>query len=93
MFKVGYSTSSINSFGGVNFADSLIGNATICRNLYYFPIEFISRELDFIKPTFRLKKFIFRFMVVPSKWIKQGRGYVLKLFTTKNITWYLSKTG
>lgn len=55
----------------------------ICRNLYHFLIEFISRKLDFIKPNFRLKKFIFRFMVVPSKWIKQGRGYVLKLFTTK----------
>jgi len=53
----------------------------------------MSRELDFIKPTFTLKKFIFRFMVVLSKWIKQGRGYVLKLFTTKDITWYLSKTG
>ena len=29
------------------------------------------------------KIYRFRFMVVPSKWIKQGRGYVLKLFTTK----------
>jgi hypothetical protein len=55
----------------------------ICRNLYHFLIEFISRKLDFIRPNFRLKKFIFRFMVVPSKWIKQGRQYVLKLFTSK----------
>jgi len=55
----------------------------ICRNLYHFLIELISRKLDFIKPNFRLKKFIFRFMVVPSKWIKQGRQYVLKLFTPK----------
>ncbi len=55
----------------------------ICRNLYHFLIEFISRKIDFIKPNFRLKKFIFRFMVVPTKWIKQGRQYVLKLFTSK----------
>ena len=47
----------------------------ICRNLYHFLIELISRKLNFIKPNFRLKKFIFRFMVVPSKWIKQGRQH------------------
>ena len=55
----------------------------ICRNLFHFLTEFISRKLDFIKPNFRLKKFIFRFMVVPSKWIRQGRRDVLKLFTSK----------
>lgn len=55
----------------------------ICRNLFHFLTEFVSRKLDFIRPNFRLKKFIFRFMVVPSKWIKQGRQYVLKLFTSK----------
>ena len=55
----------------------------ICRNLYHFLTDFISKKLDFIKPTFRLKKFIFRFMVVPSKWITQGRQQILKLFSTK----------
>ena len=55
----------------------------ICRNLFHYLTKFISRKLDFIKPVFRLKKFIFRFMVVPSKWIKQGRQHILKLFTTK----------
>ncbi|MDP2887466.1 MAG: transposase [Bacteroidota bacterium] len=55
----------------------------ICRNLYHFLTDFISKKLDFIKPSFRLKKFIFRFMVVPSKWIKRGRQQILKLFSTK----------
>lgn len=55
----------------------------ICRNLFHFLTDFISKRLDFIKPNYRLKKFIFRFMVVPSKWIKQGRQYILKLFSTK----------
>ena len=55
----------------------------ICRNLFHFLTEFISRKLDFVRPNFRLKKFIFRFMVVPSKWIKQGRQNVLRLFTSK----------
>ena len=55
----------------------------ICRNLYHFLTDFISKKLNFIKPTFRLKKFIFRFMVVPSKWINRGRQQILKLFSTK----------
>lgn len=55
----------------------------ICRNLFHFLTGFISKRLTFIKPTFRLKKFIFRFMVVPAKWISQGRQQVLKLFSRK----------
>lgn len=55
----------------------------ICRNMFHFLTDFISKKLDFIQPTFRLKKFIFRFMVVPSKWITRGRQKVLKLFSTK----------
>lgn len=55
----------------------------ICRNLFHFLTDFISKRLDFIKPNYRLKKFIFRFMVVPSKWIKRGRQHILKLFSTK----------
>jgi hypothetical protein len=55
----------------------------ICRNLFHFLTNFISKKLDFIKSNYRLKKFIFRFMVVPSKWIKRGRQYVLKLFSKK----------
>jgi len=55
----------------------------ICRNLFHFLTSYISRRVDFIEPTFRLKKVIYRFMVVPSKWIKRGRQDVLKLFTNK----------
>lgn len=55
----------------------------ICRNLFHYLKQVVAKKLGFIQPTFRLKKFIFRFMLVPSKWIKQGRQMVLKLFTTK----------
>jgi hypothetical protein len=55
----------------------------ICRNLFHFLTDFISKKLNFIGPSFRLKKFIFRFMVVPSKWIKRGRQQILKLFSTR----------
>ncbi len=33
MFKASYSTSNINSFGGTNFADSLIGNASVYKTI------------------------------------------------------------
>lgn len=55
----------------------------ICRNLYHFLTSYISKRLDFIRPNFRLKKFIFRFMVVPAKWIKRGRQHILKLFSNR----------
>jgi len=55
----------------------------ICRNLYLFLTDFISKKADFIKTYFRLKKFIFRFMVVPSQWITRGRQQMLKLFSTR----------
>jgi len=55
----------------------------ICRNMFHFLTDFISKRLDFIKSNFRLKKFIYRFMVVPSKWIKRGRQHILKVFSTK----------
>lgn len=55
----------------------------ICRNLYHFIVDTVSKKVGFIRPTFRLKKFIFRFMVVPAKWITRGRQQILKLFTAK----------
>lgn len=56
----------------------------ICRNLYHFLLGIISEKLEFVKSNFRLKKFIFRFMIVPAKWIKQARRKVLKLFSNKH---------
>lgn len=55
----------------------------ICRNLFHFIIDCISKKLDFVKSNGRLKQFIFRFMSVPCKWIKSGRRCVLKMFTKK----------
>ncbi|MDA3930125.1 MAG: IS1380 family transposase [Prolixibacteraceae bacterium] len=55
----------------------------ICRNMFHYLTDYISKRVEFIKPNFRLKKFIYRFVVVPSKWIKQGRQHILKLFTAK----------
>lgn len=55
----------------------------MCRNMYHFLLEYISKKVDFVKPTYRLKKFIFRFVVVPTKWIRQARQDILKVFSAK----------
>jgi hypothetical protein len=56
----------------------------MCRNIYHFLLEHISKKVDFVKTTFRLKKFIFRFVVVPTKWVRQSRQDILKVFSDKD---------
>lgn len=54
------------------------------HNLYHYLVNYFSQKVEWLKPSFRLKKFIFRFITVAAKWIKTGRQYRLKLFTTKD---------
>ena len=39
-----------------------------------------------LKPTSRVKRLIFTFIVVPAKWIKTARTWALNLYTKR--TWY-----
>ena len=41
-------------------------------------------KLSFVKPQMRLKNFILHFVTLPAKWIKTGRRWILKIFTTKD---------
>ena len=79
-----------NDFGWNNLPFSFLQENTVymllmamCRNFYLIILERISRKVSFVKSNFRLKKFIFRFVVVPFKWIERGRQKILKLFTEK----------
>lgn len=79
-----------NDFGWKNLPFSFLNENTVymilmamCRNFYLIILEKIAQKVDFVKNTFRLKKFIFRFIVVPFKWIERGRQKILKLFTVK----------
>ncbi len=58
----------------------------MCRNFYLHLIRVFSKKVSFVKTTYRLKKFIFRFVIVPFKWIRQSRQKVLKLYTKKGIS-------
>ncbi len=79
-----------NDFGWKNLPFSFLQENTVymilmamCRNFYLIILEKIAKKVDFVLNTFRLKKFIFRFVVVPFKWIERGRQKILKLFTDK----------
>jgi hypothetical protein len=79
-----------NDFGWMNLPFSFLEENTVymiltamCRNFYLFLLEKLSKKISFVKPYYRLKKFIFRFVTVPFKWIRRGRQKILKLFTEK----------
>ena len=55
----------------------------VCRNFYLHLVKKIAGKVAFVEQSFRLKKFIYRFVIVPFKWIKKGGQKTLKLFTDK----------
>jgi len=81
-----------NDFGWNNMPFSKINQNTVflyftamIRNLYNVIIEHFSKIVHGLKPTYRLKKFIFRFIILPSKWVYRSRQKILKLYG--NINW------
>jgi hypothetical protein len=55
----------------------------ICKNVYTWLIAKLSELNIGLKKTFRMKKFVFRFITVPVKWIKTGGQMILKIFSNK----------
>lgn len=55
----------------------------ICKNIYTWLITKFSEVFPGLKNNYRIKKFIFRFITVPVKWIKRGKQMVLKVFSNK----------
>lgn len=80
-----------NDFGWSRLPCSFLSENTafmiltaIIAGSYRYLIGLYSESIRWLKPTFRLKKFIFRFISVPAKWIRSGRRNILKLYTTKD---------
>jgi hypothetical protein len=76
-----------NDFGWDKMPFSRIEQNTVfllltamCRNLYDFIIRTFSLRFKHLSPNFRLKKFIFRFICIPAKWIKGSRQQRLRLY-------------
>jgi len=80
-----------NDFGWSKLPCSFLSENTafmiltaILANFYRYLISRYSESVPWLKPTWRLKKFIFRFITVPAKWIRSGRRNILKLYTHKD---------
>lgn len=54
--------------------------SAVCRNLYKHIVAHFSLRVKAIKPGSRTKKFLFRFIVLPAKWIRRGGQDVLRVF-------------
>jgi len=52
----------------------------MCKNLYAHMIVKFSKTIKSLSPNFRVKKFIFRFICIPGKWIDSGRTKKLRLY-------------
>lgn len=79
-----------NDFGWAKMPFSFMEENTVflmimmmCKNIYTWLIRKFSEKLSFLDTKFRIKKFIFRFITVPAKWIKTGRQMILKIFSNK----------
>jgi len=77
-----------NDFGWNNLPFSHLGQnyvylvfMAMCKNLYKCAIAHFSQSHPLLKPHYHLKKFRFRFISIPAKWIKSGRQYILRIFS------------
>lgn len=76
-----------NDFGWDNLPFSKLEQNTVfllimamCKNLYAHIITKFSRTVKLLSPHFRIKKFIFRFICIPAKWVKSSRSYKLRIY-------------
>ncbi len=79
-----------NDFGWKNLPCSFLKEnaayliiTAMIKNFYDFFVEKVSKIFSDIRPTTRIKGFIFRFIAVAGKWITTGRQKVLKLYSDK----------
>jgi len=79
-----------NDFGWNNMPFSDLSQNTvflyfmaICRNLYKLVVEEFSQRYEGLSSTYRLKKFIFRFVILPAKWVVQSRQKWLRIYSNR----------
>ena len=77
-----------NDFGWQNLPFSKLRKNTvflyltaIISNLYNYLIGLFSQKVEGLKPTHRIKRFIFTVIILPAKWIKHGRQNKLRLYS------------
>lgn len=56
--------------------------SAIVRNLYNYILKIFSKKYKVLSPKLRVKRFVFRFIAIPAKWIYTARQWVLKVYGT-----------
>lgn len=76
-----------NDFGWNQLPFSKLENNTVflyltalCRNLYRQVLNSLCNTFKGIRPTYRIKKFIFHFIAIPAKWVKRSRQWLLRIY-------------
>lgn len=76
-----------NDFGWNNMPFSKLNENAVfliimamCRNLYQHIITSFSKKYVGLKSSFRIKKFIYRFIAIPAKWVRKSRQWQLRIY-------------
>ena len=76
-----------NDFGWNHIPFSKLNENTVymiltamARNIFSYLISLFSIGSRLLKPNFRLKKFIFRFIIMPAKWTRRARQDILNIY-------------
>ena len=76
-----------NDFGWNNIPFSKLNENTVymifmamCRNIYSYLIRLFSQGNKLLRPNYRIKKFIFRFIILPAKWTRRSRQDVFNIY-------------
>ena len=77
-----------NGFGWAHLPKSFMAEnavflliTALIRNFYKKLMQDKGIKAFGLKPTSRIKAFVFRFVSVPAKWIRTARQYVLNIYT------------
>ena len=80
-----------NGFGWNRLPKSLMAENTVfllltalIHNFYKAIMQNLDVRKFGLKPTSRIKAFVFKFISVPAKWIRTSRRYVLNIYTCNN---------
>ena len=76
-----------NDFGWKNMPFSSLAKNTVflilmamCRNIYQSIIDRFCQKFQGIEPTSRIKRFIFKIIIVPAKWVYRSRQAFLNIY-------------
>jgi hypothetical protein len=67
----------------MNFNTVYLIITAMIKNFYSYIVNKVSRVFKDIKPTSRIKRFIFRFISVAGQWVYRHRQWTLRLYTER----------